>query len=146
MRSGRYRVRILVVEDETKVAHALREGLEREKYEVVLAPTGEEGFFLVNAQEFDLVILDSLDSASEGVGEKDSSKPSMAIKALLDVCLRHADGRRLPRPLFQLAARSALPRQAPLLPMDPPAAREAHGQGKAGDPTSCKRRPPSQLQ
>ena len=40
--------RVLVVEDEAKVARALREGLEREKYEVVVAPTGEEGFFLVN--------------------------------------------------------------------------------------------------
>src|SRR5207253_11516587 len=29
-----------VVEDEAKVAGALREGLEREKYEVVVAPTG----------------------------------------------------------------------------------------------------------
>ncbi len=67
MRSGRYRVRILVVEDETKVAHALREGLEREKYEVVLAPTGEEGFFLVNAQEFDLVILDLMLPGRDGL-------------------------------------------------------------------------------
>jgi len=60
-------VRILVVEDETKVAHALREGLEREKYEVVLAPTGEEGFFLVNAQEFDLVILDLMLPGRDGL-------------------------------------------------------------------------------
>ena len=51
-------VRILVVEDEAKVARALREGLEREKYQVVIAPTGEEGFFLVNAEEFDLVVLE----------------------------------------------------------------------------------------
>jgi CheY-like chemotaxis protein len=34
--------RILVVEDEAKVARALQEGLEREKYEVVVAPTGED--------------------------------------------------------------------------------------------------------
>ena len=60
-------MRILVVEDETKVAHALREGLEREKYEVVVAPTGEEGFFLVNAQEFDLVILDLMLPGRDGL-------------------------------------------------------------------------------
>src|SRR6266702_1161187 len=58
MHEGKGQFRILVVEDEAKVARALREGLEREKYEVVVAPTGEEGFFLVNAEEFDLVILD----------------------------------------------------------------------------------------
>ena len=51
-------MQILVVEDETKVANALREGLESEHYEVVLASTGEEGFFLVNAKAFDLVVLD----------------------------------------------------------------------------------------
>src|SRR3989475_4497722 len=61
--SGRYyfggeSLRILVVEDEAKVARALQEGLEREEYDVVVADTGEEGFYLVSAEEFDLVILD----------------------------------------------------------------------------------------
>jgi len=51
-------VRILVVEDEKKVARALREGLEAEHYEVAVATTGEDGFFLANEQVFDLVILD----------------------------------------------------------------------------------------
>ena len=60
-------MRILVVEDETKVARALREGLEREKYEVVVAPTGEEGFFLVNAQEFDVVTLDLMLPGRDGL-------------------------------------------------------------------------------
>jgi DNA-binding response OmpR family regulator len=60
-------LRILVVEDEVKVAHALQEGLEREKYEVVVAPTGEEGFFLVNAEEFSLVILDLMLPGRDGL-------------------------------------------------------------------------------
>jgi DNA-binding response OmpR family regulator len=51
-------MRILVVEDEKKVARALQQGLEARNYEVTLAHTGEEGFFLVNAQTFDLLILD----------------------------------------------------------------------------------------
>ena len=33
MHEGKTQLRILVVEDEAKVARALREGLEREKYE-----------------------------------------------------------------------------------------------------------------
>jgi two-component system, OmpR family, copper resistance phosphate regulon response regulator CusR len=60
-------LRILVVEDETKVARALQEGLEREKYHVVVASTGEEGFFLVNAEEFDLVILDLMLPGRDGL-------------------------------------------------------------------------------
>ena len=51
-------MRILVVEDEKKVAKALQEGLEKEGYEISVTHTGEEGFFLVNTETFDLLILD----------------------------------------------------------------------------------------
>jgi two-component system, OmpR family, copper resistance phosphate regulon response regulator CusR len=51
-------VRILVVEDERKLANVLASALQAEHYEVVLAPTGEDGFFRANAETFDLVILD----------------------------------------------------------------------------------------
>ena len=37
-------MRILVVEDEKKVAKALKEGLEAEHFEVAIATNGEEGF------------------------------------------------------------------------------------------------------
>jgi DNA-binding response OmpR family regulator len=60
-------VRILVVEDERKVAQALREGLEAERYEVTLASTGEEGFFLANQQSFDLVLLDLMLPQRDGL-------------------------------------------------------------------------------
>jgi DNA-binding response OmpR family regulator len=51
-------VRILVVEDEKKVARALGEGLMAANYSVDEAATGEEGFYLLNQKTFDLVILD----------------------------------------------------------------------------------------
>jgi two-component system copper resistance phosphate regulon response regulator CusR len=51
-------VRILVIEDEKKLAKALKEGLQDEQYGVALAHTGEEGFYLVQTESFDLVILD----------------------------------------------------------------------------------------
>jgi hypothetical protein len=38
--------------------------------------------------EYDLVILDAIDSAAEGVGEQDSTKPSLAIAPLLDIARR----------------------------------------------------------
>jgi hypothetical protein len=38
--------------------------------------------------EYDLVIVDSLDSAAEGVGEQVSAKPSKAIALLLDIAHR----------------------------------------------------------
>jgi len=60
-------VRILVVEDEKKVAKALQEGLEGESYEVTVAHTGEDGFFLINAETFDLVILDRMLPGRDGL-------------------------------------------------------------------------------
>jgi two-component system, OmpR family, copper resistance phosphate regulon response regulator CusR len=51
-------VRILVVEDERKLAQVLQSALKAEHYDVVLAPTGEDGFFRANAESFDLVLLD----------------------------------------------------------------------------------------
>ncbi len=51
-------MQLLVIEDEPKVAHALQEGLQAEGYEVSLAATGEEGFFLASSCGFDLIVLD----------------------------------------------------------------------------------------
>jgi DNA-binding response OmpR family regulator len=51
-------VRILVVEDEQKVANALREGLQDERYDVVVERTGEGAFFRMTTEQFDAILLD----------------------------------------------------------------------------------------
>jgi DNA-binding response OmpR family regulator len=51
-------VRVLIVEDERKLAEVIASALEAEHYDVVVAPTGEDGFFRANAEVFDLVLLD----------------------------------------------------------------------------------------
>ena len=51
-------MRILVVEDERKVANALREGLEGERYDVLVERTGEGAFFRITTEQFDAVLLD----------------------------------------------------------------------------------------
>jgi DNA-binding response OmpR family regulator len=60
-------VRILIVEDEAKLARALRQGLEGEGHEVEVAPTGEDGFFRLSRASFDLVILDWLLPGRDGL-------------------------------------------------------------------------------
>jgi DNA-binding response OmpR family regulator len=60
-------VRILIIEDEKKVANALREGLESEHYEVAIAATGEEGFFLASQGSFDLLLLDLMLPRRDGI-------------------------------------------------------------------------------
>jgi two-component system, OmpR family, copper resistance phosphate regulon response regulator CusR len=59
-------VQILVVEDEQKMAQAIREGLEADGYSVRVAHTGEEGFYLLNAQPFDLAVLDVMLPGRDG--------------------------------------------------------------------------------
>jgi DNA-binding response OmpR family regulator len=51
-------MRVLVVEDEMKVANALREGLEGERFDVIVERTGEGAFFRVNTESFDIILLD----------------------------------------------------------------------------------------
>lgn len=51
-------MRIVVVEDEPKAGLALQDGVQAEGYDVQLARTGKDGFFLAGSQPFDLIILD----------------------------------------------------------------------------------------
>ena len=48
------------------MAKALQEGLEADDYSVRVAHTGEEGFYLIQAQSFDLVILDVMLPGHDG--------------------------------------------------------------------------------
>ena len=59
--------RILIVEDEPKTANAIRNGLRGEAYDAVVARTGEEGFFVLNAESFDLVVLDWMLPGRDGI-------------------------------------------------------------------------------
>jgi DNA-binding response OmpR family regulator len=60
-------VRILIIEDEKKLAAALREGLEAEGYEVRIAADGDEGFLLASRHSFDLVLLDLMLPGRDGI-------------------------------------------------------------------------------
>jgi DNA-binding response OmpR family regulator len=84
-------MRILVVEDEQKVADALREGLEAEKYDVVVERTGEAAFFRVNTETFDAVLLDL------GLPGRDGLEILRAIRA-----------REMRTPVLVLTARDSL--------------------------------------
>jgi len=51
-------MRLLVIEDEKKVASFIKKGLEEEHYAVDVAYDGEEGLYLSETNDYDLVILD----------------------------------------------------------------------------------------
>ena len=60
-------MKILLVEDEKKVANFVRSGLKSEGFTVDLAADGEEGLFLAQGGGFDLIILDILLPKLDGI-------------------------------------------------------------------------------
>jgi len=60
-------MRILIVEDEPKVARAIEEGLVGEGYAVTVTHSGEDGFFLANTEVFDLMVLDLMLPGRDGL-------------------------------------------------------------------------------
>jgi DNA-binding response OmpR family regulator len=51
-------MRVLIVEDDAKVAGAVKAGLAGEGYDGVVARTGEDGYFRATTEPFDAVLLD----------------------------------------------------------------------------------------
>jgi DNA-binding response OmpR family regulator len=60
-------VRVLLIEDDAKTARAVASGLRSEGFEPAVANTGEEGFFLLSRESFDLVILDWMLPGRDGI-------------------------------------------------------------------------------
>lgn len=60
-------MRILVVEDEHKIANSIKKGLEQEHFAVDVAYTGTDGYDLAASEEYDLLILDRLLPGVDGV-------------------------------------------------------------------------------
>lgn len=60
-------MKILVVEDEKKVASFIKRGLEEEEFVVDLAQDGEEGLSLINNNNYDLVLMDLMLPKMDGL-------------------------------------------------------------------------------
>lgn len=60
-------MRILVVEDEHKIANAIRKGLRQESYAVDVAYDGIEGYDLASSEQFDVIILDLMLPGMDGI-------------------------------------------------------------------------------
>ena len=60
-------MRILVIEDEKKVAHFIKKGLEEEHYAVDTAYDGETGLYMIGTNEYDLIVLDLMIPKIDGL-------------------------------------------------------------------------------
>jgi DNA-binding response OmpR family regulator len=62
-------MRILVVEDEHKIANAIKQGLMQQSYAVDVAYDGDEGLAMATTETYDLIILDRMMPGSvDGMG------------------------------------------------------------------------------
>jgi two-component system OmpR family response regulator len=84
-------MRILVVEDELKMAGLLRRGLQEEGHAVDLARTGDDALWMARATEYDAVVLDLMLPGLDG----------------LEVCRRLRDG-GVWAPVLMLTARDGV--------------------------------------
>lgn len=82
-------MRILVVEDEHRIAQAVKEGLEQESYAVDVEYDGEDGYNSASTEDYDLILLDVMLPGMDG----------------FEVCRRlRADGKHTP--ILMLTAKS----------------------------------------
>jgi DNA-binding response OmpR family regulator len=80
-------MRILVVEDEEKVASFIRKGLEQMSYTVEVAPTGEEALGMALVTRYDALVLDVMLPGRDGLSvvrelrSRGSDVPVLALTA-----------------------------------------------------------------
>lgn len=60
-------MKVLVVEDEHKIANSIKKGLEHERFIVDVAYDGTQGYDLAASEEYDVIILDHLLPGMDGV-------------------------------------------------------------------------------
>ncbi|MFZ2024883.1 MAG: response regulator transcription factor [Microgenomates group bacterium] len=60
-------MKLLVIEDEHRIAAAIKKGLEQEHYIVDLAYDGTEGFDLASSESYDCIILDLMLPGMDGI-------------------------------------------------------------------------------
>lgn len=85
-------MRILIIEDEHKIANAIKKGLEQEAYSVDVAYDGESGFDLAATEDYDVIILDLL-------------LPKMAG---LEICQKLRKEENIHTPIIMLTAKGQL--------------------------------------
>ena len=84
-------MKILLIEDEKRVANFVERGLKEERYVVDVASNGEQGLFLAETNTYDLIILDIMLPDKDGI----------------TVC-RELRDKKIDVPLLMLTARDAV--------------------------------------
>lgn len=84
-------MKVLVIEDEKKIASCIRKGLEAQGFVVEVCTNGDEGFAFATTRSYDAAVLDIMLPGKDGLS-----------------ILRNLRDRRIPLPILLLTARSEL--------------------------------------
>ena len=60
-------MRILIIEDEHRIAQSIKKGLEQEMFAADIAYTGTDGYDLASVEDYDLIILDIMLPGMDGL-------------------------------------------------------------------------------
>lgn len=80
-------MRILVVEDDVKIAHFIQKGLQEESYNVDVTHHGDEAIYLAQVNQYDTILLDIMIPGTDGIAvckilrDKDVSTPIIMLTA-----------------------------------------------------------------
>jgi two-component system, OmpR family, response regulator len=91
-------MRILIVEDEPKIANAVKRGLEQQSYAIDVAYTGDDGLAMATTEPYDLLILDRmLPGSIDGIGiiqelRKANNQVPVLLLTAKDKVLDRAEG------------------------------------------------------
>ena len=84
-------MKVLVIEDEKKIASFVRKGLEAQGFVVEVSPHGDQGYALATSRPYDLAILDIMLPGKDGLSIR-----------------RNLRERKIALPVILLTARSEL--------------------------------------
>jgi two-component system, OmpR family, response regulator len=84
-------LKVLVIEDEKKIASLLRKGLEAQGFVVEMASNGDDGYAMATTRPYDALVLDIMLPGRDGLS-----------------ILRNLRERKIPLPVILLSARSEL--------------------------------------
>lgn len=76
-------MRLLIVEDEYKIANSIKKGLEQEGYAVDVAYDGESGYDMASTEDYDLIILDVMLPKIDGIALCDKLRNDNNRKPIL---------------------------------------------------------------
>lgn len=81
-------MRVLIVEDEPKIALALKKGLEQERYAVDVTYSGQDGFDLAVTENYDVMILDVMLPDQDGFSVAKNLRQHKVVTPILFLTAR----------------------------------------------------------